>query len=366
MKYIITILALFTISLVTVDYLEVNAHEGRDSGTLRLTVGWKEEPAFEGLRNGVSLRVMQQISVEQPTNKGHMDHSQHQNESHSDHSQHESHTAEQESSNGHDQIDNIDVEAHGTLFVSPALANGESFSYVVEKHLSGKTLPYHSHLDHSVTGSLLVTTHHSTSKTIEVEIINDSYNPSNITVNPGDTVIWSNRGDILQNVTSGLMGTPDTLEVKWEPVEGLESLLEVEVTHLTSGISKVFSLRPITDDPGHYTADMIPSSPGQYAFRFFGTILDQPFNERFESGDGKFDHVQAAAVIQFPEALPSVRELEGATRGAKLSAEEALNSSSTSQDAISNARRFGIIGSILGLIGAVFGLASIYVALRKT
>ena len=111
---------------------------------------------------------------------------------------------------------------------------------------------------------------------------------------------------------------------------------------------------------------MIPSSPGQYAFRFFGTILDQPFNERFESGDGRFDHVQAADVIQFPEALPSIRELESASRGAKRSAEEALNSSASTQDGISNARRWGIIGGILGLIGAIFGIVSIYIVLRKT
>ena len=82
MKYILTILAIITISLITITYSEVNAHEGRDSGTLRLTVGWIEEPAFEGLRNGVSLQEMQQISVDQPTNEGHTDHSQHHNESH--------------------------------------------------------------------------------------------------------------------------------------------------------------------------------------------------------------------------------------------------------------------------------------------
>ena len=320
MKYILTILAIITISLITITYSEVNAHEGRDSGTLRLTVGWIEEPAFEGLRNGVSLQVMQQISVDQPTNEGHTDHSQHHNESHSP----------------NDQIENIDVEAHGALFVSPALASGESFSYIVGAHLSGKTLPYHSHLDHSVTGSLLVTDNHSTPKTIEVEIIDHAYTPPTSAVNPGDTVVWINQGNILQNVTSGLMGSPDTQEVKWEPVKGLESQLEVELTHLASGISKVFSLRPIPDEPGHYTTDVIPTSPGQYTFRFFGTILDQPFNERFESGDGRFDHVQAADVIQFPEALPSIRELEGAARGAKLSAEEALNSNATSQDGISN------------------------------
>ena len=373
MKYILTILAVITISLVTITYSEVNAHEGRDSGTLRLTVGWIEEPAFEGLRNGVSLQVMQQISVDQPTNEDHTDHSQHHNESHSDHSKQESsndHTDHSQHHNGshssNAQIKNMDLEAHGALFVSPALAKGESFSYIVGEHLSGKTLPYHSHLDHSVTGSLVVTDNHSTPKTIEVEIIDHAYTPPTSAVNPGDTVVWTNRGDILQNVTSGLMGSPDAITVMWEPVEGLESQLEVEVTHLISGISKVFSLRPITDEPGHYTTDMIPSSPGQYAFRFFGTILDQPFNERFESGDGRFDHVQAADVIQFPEALPSIRELESASRGAKRSAEEALNSSASTQDGISNARRWGIIGGILGLIGAIFGIVSIYIVLRKT
>ena len=56
-----------------------------------------------------------------------------------------------------------------------------------------------------------------------------------------------------------------------EPVEGLEDTLQVEVTHLPSDTSREMPLRTIFGDPGHYTADLIPTAPGHYRFRFFGT-----------------------------------------------------------------------------------------------
>ena len=55
-------------------------------------------------------------------------------------------------------------------------------------------------------------------------------------------------------------------------VEGLQDTLQVEVTHMPSSVSKVMNLRTVFNDPGHYAADLIPTSPGHYRFRFFGTI----------------------------------------------------------------------------------------------
>ena len=57
---------------------------------------------------------------------------------------------------------------------------------------------------------------------------------------------------------------------KIAPVIGLQDTLQVEVTYVPSEASRTMSLRTVYDDPGHYVADLIPTSPGHYRFRFFG------------------------------------------------------------------------------------------------
>src|SRR5436309_10403830 len=68
-----------------------------------------------------------------------------------------------------------------------------------------------------------------------------------------------------------------------QPVEGLEHTLQVEVTYVPSSVAKVLRLRTIYREPGHYTADLIPTAPGQYRFRFVGSITGTAVNETFNS-----------------------------------------------------------------------------------
>lgn len=42
-----------------------------------------------------------------------------------------------------------------------------------------------------------------------------------------------------------------------KPVEGVEKTIQVEITHVPSGVSRTFKLRTIFRDPGHYTNDII-------------------------------------------------------------------------------------------------------------
>ena len=71
-----------------------------------------------------------------------------------------------------------------------------------------------------------------------------------------------------------------------------------------------FPLRAVYGAPGTYVADFVPTRTGSYIFTFTGTIEGNPINERFESGPGRFDDVQAITTIQFPEPLPSSAELQ--------------------------------------------------------
>lgn len=143
-------------------------------------------------------------------------------------------------------------------------------------------------------------------------------------------------------------------------VEGLEATLQVEVTHVDSGISKTMNLRPAFEDPGHYVADLIPTDVGVYRFRVFGAVGGNPVDETFLShgGGGDFDDIQASTDLQFPRVIPAAREIEGAARGAQTAADDAA-------DGAAAARTMGLIGIVIGVIGVAVGGIALALSLRK-
>jgi hypothetical protein len=144
-----------------------------------------------------------------------------------------------------------------------------------------------------------------------------------------------------------------------EAVEGLQDSLQMELLYVPSGDSKVFDLEPIIEAPGHYTADFIPTAPGEYWLRFFGTIDELAVDETFESGHDTFSDVETAQDIQFPNPVPQARELESAVRGAQQAAGEA-------QDSAAAATLLAAAALVLGLIGAVAGLLALLMVRRRT
>ncbi|MCC6894908.1 MAG: hypothetical protein IT321_18960 [Anaerolineae bacterium] len=83
-----------------------------------------------------------------------------------------------------------------------------------------------------------------------------------------------------------------------EPVEGAEETLQIEVSY--GGQSKVLKLRAVWGEPGNYTADLIPTQPGDYSFHITGTIGDATIDETFDSTSGEFSTVEPITDIQFP------------------------------------------------------------------
>jgi hypothetical protein len=142
------------------------------------------------------------------------------------------------------------------------------------------------------------------------------------------------------------------------PVEGLEATLEVEVSHVETAVTQTFALRSLFNEPGSYTADLLPTAAGQYQFRFTGDLDGTPLDETFTSGEGTFNSVESSAALQFPQALPEVRELQAAVTGAQDAAFEA-------DDAASAARTLALAGLATGVVGAVAGLGGIVVATRR-
>lgn len=141
-------------------------------------------------------------------------------------------------------------------------------------------------------------------------------------------------------------------------VEGLEETLQVEITHVPSGTSAVRDLRAVFNDPGHYTADMILTAPGQYRFRFFGEIDGMAVDEVFESGPDTFSDVHASEELQFPDTLPQMREIESAIRGS----EEAVQAAN---DAAASARTMSIVALVVGALGLLVGIGGIVIGRRS-
>lgn len=121
-----------------------------------------------------------------------------------------------------------------------------------------------------------------------------------------------------------------------QPIEGLEKTVKVEVSH--GATKRTFDLRTRFGQPGAYTADVIPTSTGDYSFRFFGEVNGVKIDEKFESGPGRFDGIRAQGSIMFPAPNPTIIEVQNEAR-----------------TAADSARMLGIGGIITGLLGLIAG-----------
>lgn len=139
------------------------------------------------------------------------------------------------------------------------------------------------------------------------------------------------------------------------PVLGLETTLQVEVTHVGTGVAKSIPLKTVFGQPGLYRAYLVPTASGQYRFRFFGTIEGEPIDETFESGPGRFSDIEPLASIQFPVKVASERELEGVVRSLDSDVASAVANADTATGRATIALAIAIAGVALG--AASVGLA---------
>src|SRR5947199_1488676 len=86
------------------------------------------------------------------------------------------------------------------------------------------------------------------------------------------------------------------------PVTGAEKTLKVQIRQ--GAATKEFPLRAVFGQNGYYVADLVPTRDGDYQWTFVGSINGDQVNEKFDTADGKFDKVEAATALQFPQALP--------------------------------------------------------------
>lgn len=109
-------------------------------------------------------------------------------------------------------------------------------------------------------------------------------------------------------------------------------------------------------EPGDYGADLIPTRPGAYTFRVFGTINGQEVDESFTSGEETFDSPREPADVQYPESDPSTAQLQE-----RLDRELARMADHDDSGGVEAGTVLGIIGIAL----AVIAIGGAGVALRR-
>jgi plastocyanin len=305
----------------------VLAHEGRDVGDYNFVVGFINEPAVEGMLNGVSLRVTSLLQEE-----------------HDDH----------DTGTDMPMSGEIDLVSHGGVFVDE-LAAGAHYEFTFDHDFEDLTVPFHAH-PIETQGSIMVGHEGPDVSEVVVEIHENGFQPAMVMIRAGTTVRFENHMSEATVVMSGPLGE---VEVPAGPVAknvvlGITTL-QVEVTHVASSVSQVMELREAFGNPGQYKAEFIPTSPGPYNFRFFGDIDGTAINESFESSNTTFDEVTPATEIQFPVQLAAPRETENAARGALEAANDAGTDASDAASSASTATLLGIIALILGVVGLVLG-----------
>lgn len=126
----------------------------------------------------------------------------------------------------------------------------------------------------------------------------------------------------------------DQYATESEPVENAHETLRAAIQYADETME--LDLRAVWGQPGHYTADVIPTATGAYSFQIIGEIDGVEINETFRAGPDTFSEIEPRAALEFPE------------------------STTPSDGGSDQAAAFGIAGVVAGLLGLVAGGAAYY------
>ena len=360
------------------------AHEPRDVGDYNLIVGFMNEPAFEGILNGVYLSVTKgedaaaaNMSMDMSMESADSSAGQHASKSMEDHGPIESEVPVSVSLAT--KIDEgggvaVNITTEGWLWTPDNVdgehvpGEGHAHIYVDGVKISRVYGPNY-HLGGLQPGERQVRVTLNSNSHSELTYGGKAVEATESVMIPGTSShAAKTESEEAEVVASGNMHGEKLIT----GVQGLENTLQVEVTHVPSGSTRLMSLYALRGEQGKYKADFIPTASGQYVFHFTGEIEGMPVDERFESGGGRFDDVQPATAVQFPESAASTRELESAVRGALESAQQAQDTAlaveaaaSSVESSASTATTLALAGIVVGALGIVVGGIGITAALRR-
>eukprot|EP01097_Dermamoeba_algensis_P006598 TRINITY_DN411_c0_g1_i1.p1 TRINITY_DN411_c0_g1~~TRINITY_DN411_c0_g1_i1.p1 ORF type:complete len:118 (+),score=27.94 TRINITY_DN411_c0_g1_i1:399-752(+) len=91
------------------------------------------------------------------------------------------------------------------------------------------------------------------------------------------------------------------------------------------------NITSVSGSPGKYKADFVPTRPGIYNFRIYGTMRNADNSTlnvdlEYSCGPGAYGCVLDIADYQFPDVLPDIKTVYSTALEAKTAADNALKS----------------------------------------
>jgi hypothetical protein len=162
-------------------------------------------------------------------------------------------------------------------------------------------------------------------------------------------------------------GPEVTISKEGKPVvEGVDLSADVIFGEETT----TYALEPafivgVFGDPGNYNADLVPTRPGTWEYRIYGTVEGEEVDETFTSGPETFGDIEDPAETAFPVADPNAAELSERIQTEADRVATVESEAEKAKDDASSARTLGLIGIIVGAAGLVAAVTVGALAMRK-
>jgi hypothetical protein len=155
---------------------------------------------------------------------------------------------------------------------------------------------------------------------------------------------WLNEPAFQGQPNAATVRITDTRTTPPKPV--LEANRTLAIRVFSGGLTTPYTgtVRAVFGQPGLYALDVIPTVSGGYKYQMTGKVETLDVNETFESGPGRFNDVEAASALQFPEKVPSGADLAGKLNDLQATADQTR---------------------LLAIIAVVLGLAALGMTLMR-
>jgi hypothetical protein len=155
---------------------------------------------------------------------------------------------------------------------------------------------------------------------------------------------WLNEPAFQGQPNAATVRITDPRTTPATPVLEVNKTLSIKV--FSGGLTTPYTgtVRTVFGQPGLYALDVIPTASGGYKYQMTGKVETVDVNETFESGPGRFNDVEAASALQFPEKVPSGADLAGKLNDLQSTADQAR---------------------LLAIIAVVVGLAALGLTLMR-
>ena len=338
------------LALAALAYSSAMAHGDAEFGEYRISVGFLNEPAYEGVMNAVEVRVTKPMSADAG---GH------------------GHSAEASHSHSHEETLESEIPIAVSVSAEVGANGGVSVGITADgwrwapESVDMEHEPGAGHAHIYVDGVKIGRVYGPGYDLIGLE---PGERHIRVTLNSNDHKQLTVNGEPVEaTAVATIPGAAASAHTHMEGVPGLEKTLKVDITHVASETSRTLELSPLADKAGHYAADIIPTSQGHYRIRLYGEIEGEAIDAAFDSyaGGGEFSDVEDATALQFPQSVASAREIESAARGAQASATAAQEAAANANDAAGGASAIGIAGIAVGVLGVAVGGAGLAVAMAN-